>query len=130
MGRLDSFREAGETWFLEFELPDDHFLCYKAKTAKGSKFEPVLGIELVDQFEEGLFDAQKLTSVCNPADKNGEGVHDDVTHLVGYQIKLSKTDPKQAKHEKQSEDHTDHNAEPGEQECCSENHANGFDYKR
>ncbi len=45
--------------------------------------------------EQARFDVTKPASLCNPADKNGEGIDDSETHLRGYEIQLSKTEPKQ-----------------------------------
>ena len=82
----------------------DHFLCYKAKTAKGApKFVSFFEVSLEDQFEDKLFDVKKVKGLCNPADKNDEGILDPITHLESYQIKLTKTDPKQPKHERQKQ---------------------------
>jgi len=76
----------------------DHFFCYKVKTTKGAaKFAKIPGIDLGDQFEGRKFDLTKPVTLCNPADKNGEGVSDIETHLEGYQVKLSRTDPAQPK---------------------------------
>jgi choice-of-anchor C domain-containing protein len=77
--------------------PPDHFLCYKAKPTKDSeKFVPRV-VSLADQFDAAArdFDVKKPLSLCTPADKNGEGITDPNTHLKGYQIKLTKTDPPQ-----------------------------------
>jgi len=65
----------------------DHFLCYKAKTAKGTPgFQPLV-VSLTDQFESLPAEVQKPVSLCTPADKNDEGIGDPDTHLKGYQIK-------------------------------------------
>src|SRR2546427_5667122 len=63
--------------------PDDHFLCYRMSPGN---FGP-LTVNLVDQFETGGFSVRSLGEVCAPANKNGEGVVDSVTHLVAYNIK-------------------------------------------
>lgn len=79
------------------EVPD-HFLCYKAKPTKESeKFVPRT-VSLADQFDVAArnFDVTRPLSLCTPADKNDEGITDPITHLKGYQIKLTKTDPPQA----------------------------------
>lgn len=84
--------------------PGDHFLSYKIKPSAGSpKFQPILGVSLSDQFEQGLFDvtAQRCAgapSLYNPADKNCEGIPDPLAHLKGYQIRLTKMKPPQPKH--------------------------------
>ncbi len=78
----------------------DHFLSYKVKRTKGTpKFEKQ-EVTLTDQFESDvLFEVKKSKELYNPADKNGEGIIDPDTHLVGYEIKRAKGEPK---HEKQT----------------------------
>jgi hypothetical protein len=61
----------------------DHYLCYKVKT----RITPILDVHLVDQFEDIRADLRKLKGLCTPADKNGEGVTDAVTHLASYSVK-------------------------------------------
>lgn len=75
----------------------DHFQCYKVVAAKASKGQPafpkfsrVNNVLLQDQFERKQTDLLKPLSICNPADKNGEGdIRDPITHLKSYQIKDS-----------------------------------------
>lgn len=72
----------------------DHFLCYKAKLAKGQpKFE-VGSKTLTDQFETMSFSVKKIVSICNPVDKNGEGIAFPEIHEQGFSIKASKGSPK------------------------------------
>jgi endonuclease/exonuclease/phosphatase family metal-dependent hydrolase len=73
------------------ETPDDHFLCYKAKTTKGAaKLPKGTQATLSDQFEAVvLSDVKRKEGLCNPADKNGEGIVDADTHLTAYQIKAA-----------------------------------------
>jgi hypothetical protein len=52
-----------------------------------NKFPKDLQVSLSDQFEDKGFDVKKPVSLCTPADKNAEGIHDPLTHLKGYQIK-------------------------------------------
>jgi hypothetical protein len=79
-----------------------HLACYKAKLTKGAPKFQAFGIGLSDQFESGDFDVTKPVSLCNPADKRGEGIVDPDTHLAGYEIKLTATTPKQPAHVKQT----------------------------
>jgi hypothetical protein len=65
----------------------DHFLCYKAKTTAGTPKFTARTVTLSDQFETGEFEVTKPLSLCNPADKQGEGITDPDTHLQGYQLK-------------------------------------------
>jgi hypothetical protein len=74
--------------------PDDHFLCYRVEDVTVPPFAPILGISLTDEFGSGRFDVKKPKALCIPADKRGEGIVDDVTHLKSYQLKSStKTGP-------------------------------------
>jgi hypothetical protein len=84
--------------FLPPPPPPDHFLCYKAKPTPGSeRFVPRV-VALADQFDTAArnFDVTNPLSLCTPADKRGEGITDPNTHLKGYQIKLTTTNPPQA----------------------------------
>jgi len=52
--------------------PGDHYFCYKAGLAPGQpKFTPAQKT-LEDQFGTLVFDVKKITSLCNPAQKNAE----------------------------------------------------------
>lgn len=58
--------------------------CVKPKFAKGVQ----TGLaEKFGGFTTRTADVKKPIDLCTPADKNGEGRHDTVTHLRGYQIK-------------------------------------------
>ncbi len=62
-----------------------------------NEFPKGVQVFLADQFGAALVDVKKPLDLCNPADKNGEGIGDTATHLRAYQVKLAKTDPKQEK---------------------------------
>jgi len=77
----------------------DHYLSYKVKRTEFEKLE----VTLTDQFESDvLFEVKKPKEIYNVADKNGEGIINPDTHLVGYEIKRAKTKPRQPKHVKQT----------------------------
>jgi hypothetical protein len=65
----------------------DHYQCYAVKLSDGEeKFPNDLRAPVVDQFSQStLYDIQKPTALCNPVDKNGEGIKDLDTHLMCYQ---------------------------------------------
>jgi hypothetical protein len=66
----------------------DDFACYQTYITRNTPaFTPVTGVTLVDQFESVTATVAKSVDLCAPADKNGEGVVDPVTHLVAYTIK-------------------------------------------
>lgn len=66
----------------------DHYFFYKVRTTSGTppfvKFGPVA---LADQFGSAGYDVVKPLQLGLPADKNGEGTADDVTHLEAYGVK-------------------------------------------
>ena len=49
-------------------------------------FPKGLRVSLSDQFESGQFDVKSPAALCNPADKNDEGINDPLTHLRSYKI--------------------------------------------
>lgn len=76
----------------------DRFLCYRAKTAKGTaKFGVVSGVNIVDQFEDAAVDVIKPLRLCAPAKQGADSYLDPDTHLESYRMVLTKTDPKQPK---------------------------------
>ena len=63
------------------------FLCYKAKTAKGTpRFEP-RDVALAGPFESGGASVAKPAALCNPADLDGGGIADADTHLESYAMR-------------------------------------------
>ncbi len=75
----------------------DHFLLYTVKTTKDTPAFEERVVTLEDQFDEPgqsrVFEVKKVKRLGNPADKNGEGISDPETHLVGYNIKRDKGEP-------------------------------------
>ena len=60
------------------------------------KFEK-RAVTLSDQFETGVFEVKKLKALYNPVEKDGQGILDPDTHLVGYGIQPDKNGPKHVK---------------------------------
>jgi hypothetical protein len=78
----------------------DHFLGYKIKPTKGATevFTPPSPVTLTDPSNmSAVFDVKRPELLYPPANKNGEGVADEDTHLEAYSLKLTKTDPPQPK---------------------------------
>ncbi len=72
----------------------DHFLCYEAKSAKGEpKFER-LDVDLDDQFGATTKTVKKPKFLCTPVAKDGEPVIDPAGHLVCYEVKRLRGQPK------------------------------------
>lgn len=64
----------------------DHFKCYQAREAVGTpKFEQ-RRVSLVDQFGSVTVTVLKPEALCNPVDKNGEGILSPETQMTCYKI--------------------------------------------
>ncbi len=81
----------------------DHYLCYPAREMKQPpKADPGgdddddddddSGIQasVTDQFGVRLYDVGKPTRLCNPANKNQEGIKNPENHLVCYWLTLAR----------------------------------------
>jgi hypothetical protein len=62
----------------------DHYLCYGARDDRPRQDPP--DVTLRDQFYTAQYDVKPASLFCTPADKNEEGIVDDVTHLKRYPI--------------------------------------------
>ena len=62
----------------------EHFSCYKIDPH--GKFKP-RDVRLEDQFARYAAHVVRPVMLCNPVDKNGEGIRDKERHLVCYEIK-------------------------------------------
>ena len=72
----------------------DHYLLYKTKDQSDPRLTNQT-VTLEDQFGGGTYEiyVKKPNRLGNPADKNGEGISDPNTHLVGYNIKVKSQKP-------------------------------------
>ena len=61
----------------------DHYQCYSVRRAR----RRVAGVTVEDQFGTGVTDVEKLSRLCVPVDKNGEGITDGAARLMCYKIK-------------------------------------------
>ena len=75
-GGFASGAQAQDAW--------EHFLCYNIDPHGGFEERTV---ELKDQFAGYKAVVIRPVSLCNPVDKNGEGIRDPEYHLVCYEIK-------------------------------------------
>jgi len=66
-------------------LTANHYLCYRVASATGGQTPEV---KLQDQFGNGSSKPLRATYVCNPVDKNGEGIVNKESHLVCYTVSL------------------------------------------
>jgi len=74
------------------ELNINHFKCYKV--SQGSPKFAEREVDLSDQFETRATRVRRPRLLCNPVDKEGEGVPDPENHLVCYMIKDASGQPK------------------------------------
>lgn len=67
----------------------DHYLCYRAALAKGQPAFPKGLSKVLDDRIEGAraFGVTKITTICNPADRDGSGTAHPSIHLEGFAIK-------------------------------------------
>ncbi len=70
----------------------DHFVSYGVKATKGHP--PFFALGPVTLLAGNRYDVLKAATLLLPADKNGEGLHDQVTHLLEYAVKPGKDVPK------------------------------------
>lgn len=68
----------------------DHFKCYKVVTPRGVANYPGKDIVLEDQFGERTMKIGKSQLLCNPVDKDGEGILEPTAHLTCYKAKEDK----------------------------------------
>lgn len=71
----------------------DHYKCYQGIDLKNPKFVKTTAA-LSDQLTNETVDVQKLTFVCTPVDKNGEGIINPSAHLACYQIRGENLTPR------------------------------------
>jgi hypothetical protein len=84
--RPDSLCIPAEKDGVPSELQIDHFKCYKVRRAKGAAKFASPEVVLEDQFETKDTLVVRPRFLCNPVDKNGEGILDPESHLVCYRI--------------------------------------------
>lgn len=76
----------------------DRYKCYKVKVNKsGGKFPKGIQASVSDAFTEPAktFDVKKPKFLCNPVDVDGQGTKNPEGHLLCYQAKPAKGEPKQ-----------------------------------
>src|SRR5262245_49601994 len=66
-------------------LKANHYLCYRVVESGGAQAP---NVKLKDQFGEGATKPAKASYVCNPVDKNGEGIVNKESHLVCYTLRI------------------------------------------
>jgi hypothetical protein len=63
--------------------PIDHYKCYRVR---GARFRQN-GVSVETQFGSLTVDIKRLLHLCAPVDKNDEGIADQDSHLLCYQIR-------------------------------------------
>jgi hypothetical protein len=70
--------------FRDDDRPSDHYKCYKTRQV-GTRFLE-RDVTLTDQFGTTTARVRRAQRLCNPVDKNGEGIADTTAHLMCYNI--------------------------------------------
>lgn len=72
----------------------DHFLCYDVRPASGQGSQ-ARTVQADDQFEQpkGL-DLRRIRFLCNPTNKNDEGLKNPEVHLLCYSVRPSSGEPR------------------------------------
>jgi hypothetical protein len=65
-------------------IDGDHFRCWEAVDGSGNAID--IDVTLLDQFQGFPTTVVEPFRLCNPVDKNGEGIGDRDTHLVCYTL--------------------------------------------
>jgi hypothetical protein len=68
------------------QLKINHFKCYRVTQARGSDFQET-NVFVEDQFETKQTELMRPLLLCNPVNKNNEGVPDPSGHLTCYKIR-------------------------------------------
>jgi uncharacterized membrane protein len=77
--------ESGDTPGDPSDLELDHYLCYAVR-ARSRGFDPI-AVSLADSRQTAERLLKKPRLLCNPVDKNGEGILDPTAHLTCYDVK-------------------------------------------
>ena len=76
----------------------DHYKCYRVRVTPGTpKFPKGVTASVIDQFNTPIakiFNVRRPKHLCNPVDKNGEGIKNSDAHLVCYPVRGAKGQPK------------------------------------
>ena len=72
------------------DLEIDHFQCYRVRARGFTSRTVTMG----DQFETQTATVIKPYSLCNPVDKNGEGIRFPESHLTCYTVKQPRMVPR------------------------------------
>ena len=75
-------------------FPIEHFKCYRVELSEHEKLKPIQ-VLLEDQFEQPkLFDVRKPKRLCNPVSKDDEGIRNEDDHLLCYELRLARGEPR------------------------------------
>lgn len=86
-GAYAAAREPDTAFFGGGPTTADPFMCYRGTRTVGTGRFSSRGIDLSDGISTETLSLTKTRGLCAPADKNGEGVVDDCTHLKSYRLK-------------------------------------------
>ncbi len=92
LGFAETYLQTENATPIDGEKLQPHFQCYQAD--KVSREDKDLMVTLKDQFGYTKTKLGKITQICTPVSKNGEGIPDKRLHLVCYET-LDRSDPRQ-----------------------------------
>ena len=85
--KADSLCVPAEKDLVPSELNINHFKCYKVRTTQRTPAFTPRNVSVADQFEDKMASAFTPALLCNPVDKNGEGMPFPENHLTCFKIK-------------------------------------------
>jgi hypothetical protein len=71
----------------------NNYKCYRVKDNKAPALPAGIQVTLQDQFGSAIYDVKKVTKLCTPVDKDGDGIVNTDNHLTCYKIVLAKNPP-------------------------------------
>jgi hypothetical protein len=85
--KADTLCVPAEKDLVPSDLNINHFKCYKVRKTRGTPAFTPRDVNVVDQFEQKMVSAFKPALLCNPVNKNGEGMPFAENHLTCFKIK-------------------------------------------
>lgn len=70
----------------------DHYKCYEGSDLQNPELTKRI-VQTSDPLREEPLAVQKLSLICSPVDKNGEGIQNRDQHLACYQVKSENMEP-------------------------------------
>jgi hypothetical protein len=85
--KADTLCVPAEKDMVPSDLNINHFKCYKVRATRGTPAFTSRDVSVMDQFEDKMTTVIRPALLCNPVDKNGEGMPFPENHLTCFKIK-------------------------------------------